>query len=174
MWVWNHTLLEIVLRTVVVYTVMLIGIRLTGKREVGQMTPFDLVMVLLIANAVQNSMVGPDVSLNGGLVSAVTLLALNALVTRAVWRYKKVRRWVEGSPTLLVHNGLVLKDHLAKERLTLDDLRQVLREHGVASVSDVKVAVLEVDGTVSVLKYDDLPEAVRPHHRIRFIHRGSN
>lgn len=173
MWVWNHTLLEIVLRTAVVYAVMLIGIRLTGKREVGQMTPFDLVMVLLIANAVQNSMVGPDVSLNGGLISAVTLLALNALVTRAVWRYKKVRRWVEGSPTLLIHNGLVLKDHLAKERLTLDDLRQVLREHGVASVSDVKVAVLEVDGMVSVLKYDDLPETVRPHHRIRFLKKSN-
>ena len=174
MWVWNRTLLEIAFRTAVVYIVMLVGIRLTGKREVGQMNPFDLVMVLLIANAVQNSMVGPDVSLNGGLISAVTLLTLNALVTRVVAHYRKIRRLVEGSPTLLIHNGLVLKDHLAKERLTLDDLRQALREHGVASVSDVKVAVLEVDGTVSVLRYDDLPEIIRPHHRIRFFHRKSD
>lgn len=174
MWVFDRTLLEIALRTTIVYIVMLIGIRLTGKREVGQMTPFDLILILLIANAVQNAMVGPDVSLTGGLMSAVTLLVLNALVTRVAWSHKKIRRWVEGTPTLLIHNGRVLKDHLDKERLTLDDLHQALREHGVASVADVKVAVLEVDGTVSVLKYDDLPEVTRPHHRIRFLHRKSN
>ena len=87
MWIFNHTLLEIALRTTIIYVVVLIGIRLTGKREVGQMTPFDLVLLLLIANAVQNAMTGPDNSVTGGLAAALTLLGINAAVLRLVWRH---------------------------------------------------------------------------------------
>jgi uncharacterized membrane protein YcaP (DUF421 family) len=174
MWNFNHTLLEIALRTAIIYLVVLIGIRLTGKREVGQMTPFDLVLLLLLANAVQNAMTGPDTSVTGGVAAALTLLAVNALITGVLWRHRRFRRWVEGSPTLLVYRGRILNDHLAKEKLTPEELHQALREHGVLSISDVSLAVLEIDGTISVLKKDEVPPASQPHHRIRFLKRKPN
>lgn len=169
MWVFNHTLLEIALRTAIIYGVVLLGLRLTGKREVGQMTPFDLVLLLLIANAVQNAMTGPDTSLTGGLVAAATLLAMNTLVTRVGWRSRKFRHLVGGTPTLLIHQGKVLQEHLTKERISAEDLQQALREHGVTRVEDVSLAVLEIDGSISVLKNDEMPAVTRPHHRIRFL-----
>src|SRR5947207_11833517 len=107
-----HTLLEIFIRTVLVYGVVLLGVRLSGKREVGQMTPFDLVLLLLIANSVQNAMTGPDTSVTGGVMAAVTLLGINAVVSRLAWRHEKLRRWVEGTPTLLIHSGKILNEHL--------------------------------------------------------------
>jgi len=171
MWNFTATMLEIMLRTAVVYFVILIGIRLAGKREVGQMTPFDLALLLLISNAVQNAMTGPDTSVTGGIVAAVTLLVLNAIVTQVVFRNRKVRKMVEGSPTLLVRHGKILEDQLAKERVTVDSLTQALREHGVSSVQDVSVAVLEIDGSISVLKNDEVPSADRPHRHFRFIAR---
>ncbi len=169
MWIFNQTLLQIALRAAIIYIVVLIGIRLTGKREVGQMTPFDLVLLLLIANAVQNAMTGPDTSVTGGLVAAATLLAANVFVTRLTWRYKKVRHLVEGTPTLLIHAGKILKENLAKEQVTVEELHQALREHGVATVEEVNQAVLEVDGSISVLKNDEMPTTSRSHHRIRFL-----
>lgn len=165
----GHTLLNISLRVAIIYCVVLIGIRLTGKREVGQMAPFDLVLLLLIANAVQNAMTGPDTSVTGGIVAAVTLLLLNWIVTRLVWRFVKIRKLVEGSPTLLIHRGGVLSENMAKEKITSEDLSQALREHGFASLEEVTSATLEIDGTISVLRKDELPTVARPHHRFRFI-----
>ncbi len=174
MWNFSEQLLEIILRTSVVYFLILIGIRLTGKREIGQMTPFDLALLLLLSNAVQNAMTGPDTSVSGGIVAAATLLLLNAAVTRIVWKNEKVRKIVEGSPTLLIRHGKVIQDHLDKERVTVDTLTQALREHGVASVADVSVAVLEIDGSISVLKNDEVPSADRPHRHFRFISRKNS
>jgi len=171
MWIFNHTLLEIALRAAIIYVVVLVGIRLAGKREVGQMTPFDLVLLLLIANAVQNAMTGPDTSVTGGLVAAATLLVVNTVVTRLVWRHKRVRRWVEGTPTLLIHKGRLVSENLAREKVTIEELQQALREHGIASLAEVSLAVLEVDGSISVLKNDEMPTIMRPHHRIRFLRR---
>ncbi|OGC79929.1 MAG: hypothetical protein A2145_05390 [candidate division Zixibacteria bacterium RBG_16_40_9] len=171
MWIFNQTLLEIVLRAAIIYVVVLIGIRITGKREVGQMTPFDLVLLLLIANAVQNAMVGPDTSITGGLVAAGTLLLVNVVVSYLVWRYKKIRKVVEGTPSLLIHSGKIIKQNLAKEKVPLEALHQALREHGVATIEEVKLAVLEIDGTISVLKNQEMPTEMKPHHRIRFLYR---
>ena len=173
MWIVDTTLLQIALRTAIIYVVILAGLRLLGKREVGQMTPFDLVLLLLIANAVQNAMTGPDTSVTGGIVAAATLLLINFLITRLAWRQKKVRQWVEGTPTLLIRSGKVLSANLAKELITLDELEQALREHGVGTVADVNLAVLEIDGSISVLRQDEMPTAARPHHRIRFLRRKS-
>jgi uncharacterized membrane protein YcaP (DUF421 family) len=169
MWTFGTELLEIVFRVAVVYLVVLVGLRLTGKREVGQMTPFDLVLLLLIANAVQNAMTGPDTSLTGGLVAAATLLLMNAGVTRLVWRNRKLRRVVEGDPTLLIYEGRVIAAHLERERIATVDIQQALREHGVSAIADVYMATLEIDGSISVLKNDERPSVSRPHHRIRFI-----
>ena len=172
MWIFDSTLIEIALRAAIVYVVVLIGIRLTGKREVGQMTPFDLVLLLLISNAVQNAMTGPDTSVTGGLVAALTLLILNVILSRLVFRNRGFRRTVEGTPTLLVHSGALLTRNLEREHITVQELHQALREHGIATIGDVYMATLEIDGSISVLKNDERPVAPQPHHRIRFIRRN--
>lgn len=162
----------IVVRTAIIYMVVLGGMRLFGKRELGQMTPFDLVLLLLIANAVQNGMTGPDTSVVGGIVAATTLLCLNWALARVVWKDRRIRHWVEGTPTVLIHNGHLVQAHLLRERITEDDLHQALREHGIARVADVHWAILEVDGSISVLRKDELPTEGKPHHRIRYIRRA--
>jgi uncharacterized membrane protein YcaP (DUF421 family) len=171
MWNFGPGLLEIALRAAIIYIVVLIGLRLTGKREVGQMTPFDLVLLLLISNAVQNAMTGPDTSVTGGLVAAATLLIVNALMTRLVWKNRRLSRLVAGSPTLLIYHGEIVKKNLDHEHVTGEELNQVLREHGVATIADVYLATLEVDGTISVLKNDERPSSFQPHHRIRLMKR---
>jgi len=104
-----HVLLEIFLRTAVIYLVVLAGVRLSGKREVGQMTPFDLTLLLLLSNAVQNAMTGPDTSLMGGVVAAATLLLLNYLIAELSGGNRRFRKFVQGQPSLLVHDGTVIE-----------------------------------------------------------------
>lgn len=149
---WGVELLAIVGRSLVVYAVVLAGLRLGGRRELGQLTPFDLVVVLLVANAVQNAMVGSDTSLVGGLVSAATLFAANGLVARLRLRSRRLRQLVQGNPVVLVQRGMWVDHALRAEGLSRDDVLAALREHGeVADVSHVELAVLESDGTVSVV-----------------------
>jgi len=145
------SLFDIVVRTVLVYLALLVGLRLAGKREIGQMTVFDLVVLLLLANAVQNAMVGPDTSLTGGVLAAFVLLAVNAAVAQLRLRWPGLRRWVEGTPTLLVLRGEVIPEHLRREGLDQETLEAALREHGLADISQVEMAVLEVDGMISVV-----------------------
>ena len=164
-----RVLVEIFIRTASIYLVILIGVRLSGKREVGQMTPFDLTLLLLLSNAVQNAMTGPDTSLWGGVVAACTLLLMNYLVAELSGMNRRFRRFVQGSPTLLIHDGQLLPSHLAREHLTVDEVERALREHGIASVKDVSLAVLEVDGSISALKYDDIVPGHQPHPRLRFL-----
>lgn len=165
-----HTLLEIALRTGVVYLLVLVGIRLSGKREVGQMTPFDLVLLLLLSNSVQNAMTGPDTSLAGGAVAATTLLILNYLVAEVSGGNRRFRKFVQGQPSLLIHDGQVIEAHMAKEHVSMDELERSLREHGLSSYKDAALAVLEVDGSISVLKYDDIAPTASTHlNRRRFL-----
>lgn len=166
------TALQIVARTGAVYLLVLVGVRLTGKREVGQMTPFDLTLLLLLSNSVQNAMTGPDTSLAGGAVAAVVLLSLNYLVAEFSGVNRRFRRVVQGSPSLLIHNGQLLMDHMQREHLTTDEVMRALREHGIGSVGEVALGVLEVDGSLSFLKKDELPETVRARHRTRFLKRN--
>ena len=142
---------EKVLRSVVVYAFMLLAFRFTGKRQVGQLTPFDLVVLLIISNVVQNAVIGPDNSLGGGLLGAAVILALNWGVVELAFRSKRLRRLLEATPTLLVHNGRILHQNLQRERITLDDLHAALRRSGVADVEHVHVAVLEENGGISVI-----------------------
>jgi uncharacterized membrane protein YcaP (DUF421 family) len=154
---------EIVLRTAVIYLVVLLGVRLSGKREVGQMTPFDLVLLLLISNSVQNAMTGPDTSVIGGVAAALTLLVMNYLIAELSGTNRRFRKIVQGQPTLLVHDGNVLNGHMSKEHVSMDELERALREHGVNSYHDVALAVLEVDGSISCLKYDELNPSANNH-----------
>src|SRR5436305_14910380 len=119
-----HTALEIVGRTTAVYLLVLIGIRVSGKREVGQMTPFDLTLLLLLSNAVQNAMTGPDTSVLGGIVAASTLLVLNYLIADLSGWNRRFRKFVHGQPSLLVHDGKVITSHMAREHLCMDELEQ--------------------------------------------------
>src|SRR6202049_382598 len=128
----GHVLLQIVLRTGVIYLLVLIGVRLSGKREVGQMTPFDLTLLLLLSNSVQNAMTGPDTSLLGGAVAAGTLLILNYLVADLSGGSRRLRRLIQGQPSLLVHDGKVIEEHMAREHVSMDELHRALREHGIS------------------------------------------
>ena len=157
--------LQIALRTGVIYLVVLIGVRLSGKREVGQMTPFDLTLLLLLSNSVQNAMTGPDTSLIGGVVAASTLLVLNYLVGTLSGVNRGFRRVVEGEPSLLIHDGKPIESHMAREHVSMDELDRAVREHGIADCKDVALAVLEVDGSISVVPADTNVLHSRRHFR---------
>jgi uncharacterized membrane protein YcaP (DUF421 family) len=166
----THMLLEIALRTSIVYCLVLVGIRLSGKREVGQMTPFDLTLLLLLSNSVQNAMTGPDTSLAGGAVAAATLLILNYLVAELAGTNRRFRKVIQGQPSLLIHDGEVIAAHMAREHVSMDALECALREHGVATYKEVALAVLEVDGSISALKYEEIQPGAQNHlARRRFI-----
>lgn len=164
-----HVVLGVIIRTTIIYLVVLLGIRLSGKREVGQMTPFDLALLLLISNAVQNAMTGPDTSVLGGIAAAGTLLILNYLIAELSGGNRRFRKFVEGQPSLLVHDGEVLTAHMAREHVSMDELKRALREHGIGEVKDVALAVLEVDGSISCVKYDDFAPTAHSHLRRRFL-----
>ncbi len=164
-----HGAIEIFVRTACMYLLILIGVRMSGKREVGQMTPFDLTLLLLLSNGVQNAMTGPDTTLGGGAIAAITLLTLNYLVAELSGGNRRFRRFIQGAPTLLVHNGELVMPHLAKEHVTVDEVQRACREHGIASVKEVALGVLEVDGSISLLKYDDVPATVHTPHRMKFL-----
>ena len=168
-----HTLLDVALRTSVVYFALLIGLRLTGTRQLGQMSTFDLVLLLIIANAVQNAMVGPDTSLAGGLVAAGVLIGWHRVIDWWRLRSRGVSKLLAGEGIMLIHAGRILDEHCVRAGITHDELRQALREHGVASVQDVMLAVLEPDGAISVVRYDDVKPGDRPHRRIRAIRRNT-
>jgi uncharacterized membrane protein YcaP (DUF421 family) len=142
---------ELIARSAVVYLFLIVLLRLTGKRQVGQLAPFDLVLLLVLSNAVQNSMNGGDNSLVGGLVSAATLVGLNFLVGMATFRSKKVEELIEGRPQVLIHNGKLFRDVMAHAQLTHHELDAALRQSGVACVEEVHSAVLENNGSISVL-----------------------
>jgi uncharacterized membrane protein YcaP (DUF421 family) len=163
------TVADIVIRTTAVYVVILVGLRLSGKREIGQITVSDFVVLLLLANAVQNAMVGDDVSLAGGLVAAVVLLALNAVFVRVRLRWPRLRHVLEGSPTVLVLHGQPVAEHIHREGLDEETLEASLREHGIGQMRDVEMAVLEVDGSISIVPVGAetrrLKRRIKPTHR---------
>lgn len=142
---------DILLRASVVYLFMVAAIRLFGKKELSQLSVTDLVFILLISNAVQNAMLGPDTSLAGGVLAALCLFVLNYLLKLLMYRSKKVKSLIEGEPVMLVYKGNLIEDNMAKEKITLDELEAVVREHGVSSIDNVALAILEIDGNISVL-----------------------
>lgn len=142
---------ELILRSAIVYVFLIALLRITGKRQVGQLAPFDLVLLLVLSNAVQNSMNAGDNSLVGGLISATTLVALNFLVGWATYRNKKVSAIIEGRPQLLIHNGKLFEDIMQKEKLTHHELNAALREAGCMHLEDVHTALFENNGMISVI-----------------------
>lgn len=147
----GEPVLGIIARAAIIYFAVLVGLRLAGKREVGQLTILDLVVLLLIANAVQNAMVGADTSLLGGLIAAGTLLTINRLLAYFRLRSAKLRHLLQGTPTILVLHGKPIEEHLRREGIDEDTLAAALREHGIASIEQADTVVLETDGSISVV-----------------------
>jgi uncharacterized membrane protein YcaP (DUF421 family) len=141
---------ELILRGVIVYGFLLVLLRITGKRQVGQLAPFDLVLLLVLSNSVQNSMNGGDNSLLGGLVSATTLVALNYLVGIVTHRSKTMEQLVEGRPIVLIHNGKLFEDVMDRAQLTHHELNSALRQAGCDCVQEVHCAILENNGSITV------------------------
>ena len=141
-----------IVRAVVVYVFVLIFLRVTGKRQMGQLAPFDLVLLLLISNTVQNSMNAGDNSLVGGLISAASLLILNFIVGKLTYNNKRLADIVEGRPEVLIHNGHLYEAILKKEEISHDDLDAALRHAGCNSIVEVQFAILENNGTITIKK----------------------
>jgi uncharacterized membrane protein YcaP (DUF421 family) len=142
---------ELVLRCVIVYTFLIVLLRISGKRQIGQLAPFDLVLLLVLSNSVQNSMNAGDNSLVGGLISAATLVGINGLAGFVSYRSKKLEALIEGRPQVLIHNGKIFEDVMNKAKLTHHELNAALRDAGCTCASDVHMAILENTGAISVV-----------------------
>jgi uncharacterized membrane protein YcaP (DUF421 family) len=148
-----HQFPEIILRSVVVYLIILGAFRLAGKRHISQLSLLDFALILLIANAVQNAMVGNDSSLLGGIVAALSLLATNLILTRFIFKNKSSRHFFVGEPKLLVRNSQIIRSTMDRENLSEEDLLEAIREHGFESLQEVRTAIIELDGSISVIPY---------------------
>jgi uncharacterized membrane protein YcaP (DUF421 family) len=142
---------ELVIRAIAVYLFLFVLIRLIGKKHVGELAPFDLLVLLILSETVSNALSGEDKSLVGGLISAATLIVLVQLMGFVSWRNKKVERILEGVPRVLVRHGVSSKTVMAEERVTISELLEALRRNGCTNINDVRAAILENDGKISVI-----------------------
>lgn len=156
---WNITVpaWELVVRSVIVYAFLVVLLRVTGKRQIGQLAPFDLVLLLVLSNAVQNSMNGGDNSLVGGLISATTLIAVNYGIGQATFVNKRLEALVEGRPELIIHNGRVFEEAMRNAKLTHHELTAALRQAGCTCADEVQAAILENNGSISVVRRTNQP-----------------
>jgi uncharacterized membrane protein YcaP (DUF421 family) len=152
---------EKILRPVIIYLFLVIGLRLAGKRELAQLNPFDLVVLLTLSNTVQNAIIGDDNSVTGGVIGAATLLVANYLVVRFLFRHEKIDHLVEGEESILIENGKIREGQLGKELLTRQELEAAAHRQGFNSLSEVKRAVLEPGGTLSFFAKQPQPEEKR-------------
>ncbi|AZA57624.1 DUF421 domain-containing protein [Chryseobacterium shandongense] len=157
-----NPIFDVVIRSLCVYLFMVIAIRLFGKNQLSQLNAGDVVLLLLISNAVQNAMVGENTSLQGGLVAALVLFVANFIVKRLLFSNKKFSTFLEDDPVILVKDGKVDQEALNKVKITRDELDEAVREHGVDGIKNVKLSVLEVDGNISVISEDE--ESKQTHY----------
>ena len=160
--------LLLIVRAIVVYVFLLAAIRLAGRRELGQMTSFDLILLLILSNAVQNSMNAGDNSLGGGLILAATLLVLNGVVGFCAYRWRWFERVVQGRAIRIVSDGRIHTRSLQRQRITIQELRSALRKQGITHISDCAQVVLEPDGTLTAIRRD-----IRPHSLSELAHPDS-
>ncbi|MBO9881040.1 YetF domain-containing protein [Xanthomonas sp. D-109] len=142
---------EFVFRAVVVYVAVLVMVRVSGKRAMGQLTPFDMLLIVLLGNAVQNALLGEDTSLGGGLLLAATLIALNFTVGLVTSRSARVERWIEGEPVVLARDGHVFRQVLRRELVSHADFEAAMRQQGCEGIDDVRLALLETNGHITIL-----------------------
>ena len=160
---------QVMLRTAIVYILVLAGLRLAGKREMGELASFDFVMILLLANAVQNAMTGPNTTIMGGIVAAATLLVLNFSVSALVHRYPRLRRIILGQRTTLIEQGIPQLDTLEREHIDEDEIMTAAREHDILKVSDIRTAWLEVDGNITFQTMNGRHMHVPRKKKVRYL-----
>jgi uncharacterized membrane protein YcaP (DUF421 family) len=165
--IWNHMfvlglpLLEKILRPVIVYIFLIVGLRLSGKRELAQLNPFDLIVLLTLSNTVQNAIIGDDNSVSGGLIGATSLLAVNYLVVRFLYDHRKIDQLVEGKADVLIEDGKIFEHKLKKELITREELAAAARKQGFDTLADVRQCTLEPGGTLSFTAKKPATEDVR-------------
>jgi uncharacterized membrane protein YcaP (DUF421 family) len=143
--------LDIVIRSAAVYLFMVIALRIFGKKELSQLNTADVILILLISNSVQNAMVGNNTTLWGGMAAATVLFVINFILKKLMYRYKKFSEFMLEKPEILIHNGTLDFKSLSKLNITSDELKEAMREHGVEYFKDVKLAMLEIDGNISII-----------------------
>jgi len=160
-----HQYLPIVISSTTVYLFIVVAIRFFGKREFAQLSIIDLVFVLLISNAVQNAMVGPDTTLTGGLVAASTLFFLNFLLRTLTYRFPGLLNLITGHAMILIYKGEVNEENLRKAHISINELLETVHEHGTDAIKDVDLAILETDGNISVISDNFKKRSNRPRKR---------
>jgi len=150
---------ELVLRAAIMYIALIVLIRISGKRQIGELSPFDLILLLILSEAVQNAMNAGEESVTGGLIVVCTLLGLNSFIGYITYKSKKAEDIIEGKPEILIRNGKLIESVAEAARITESELESALRENGVFQIEDVKLAILENNGSVTVESYNEKPHA---------------
>jgi len=163
----------IIISSIAVYIFMVIAIRIFGKKELAQLSVSDLVFILLISNAVQTAMVGADATLYGGLVAAMALFLTNFGFKKLLFKFPRLGKVVQGVPIMLIHKGQLVKENMVKAQITLDEVHEAVREHGIDSIEHVDLAVFEVDGNISVLSDNYKKKSSRRTKAHRVIHKDA-
>ena len=154
----------IAVKAVAVYVFIILAIRLFGKKELSQLSVVDLVFILLISNAVQNAMVGSDTSLNGGLLAAAALFGANFILKQFIFRSRKFSTLLQGEPVMLIYKGRVKPENMRKTKITPEELQAAIREHGASGFSEVDLAMLEIDGNISILTHNFTQHSAHKRH----------
>ncbi len=168
----SNPFLDVTLRSLAVYIFMIAGLRIFGKNQLSQLNAGDVILLLLISNAVQNAMVGSDTSLQGGLVAAFVLFLANFGLKKLMFNNEKIKHLIEDKPEILIKDGIADFEKLKKAEITIDELLETIREHGVESVKQVKIAILEVDGNISVVSTDQNNQTNFSRHKRKFPRKG--
>jgi uncharacterized membrane protein YcaP (DUF421 family) len=163
-------IINVIFRSVIVYLFIILALRLFGKKELTQLSIIDLVFILLISNSVQNAMVGDNTTLLGGLTAATSLFIINWVLKNLIFRSKNLSEFVQGNPLMLVYHGKIIQKHLEQAKLSNDELEAAIREHGVEDISNVDLAILEVDGNISVLSNDFTRKTVKKRRLHKSLH----
>lgn len=161
--------LDIIIRSVCVYLFMVIALRIFGKKELSQLNTADVILILLISNSVQNAMVGSNSSLLGGIVAALVLFVVNFLLKRIMFRSKFIKELIQDKPEILVHNGKIEFKTLSKLGITSDELQEAMREHGIEFYNEIRLAMLEIDGNISIISGN---ETIKQTHHKRKTHKS--
>jgi uncharacterized membrane protein YcaP (DUF421 family) len=160
--------LDIIIRTISVYLFMIIALRIFGKKELSQLNTGDVILILLISNSVQNAMVGNNTSLYGGIVAALALFVINFSFKKIMSKSDFIKNLVQDKPEILIHNGKIEFETIGKLGITDDELKEAMREHGVEFYKDVKLAMFEIDGSISIISGD---KDIKQTHHKRKVHK---
>ena len=165
----NDPYLNIVVRSVCVYLFMIIALRIFGKKELSQLNTADVILILLISNSVQNAMVGNNTTLLGGIVAAFALFIINIIFKKTMLRSKFIKELLQDKPEILIHNGKIDFKALSKIGISSEELQEAMREHGVEHYNEVKLAMFEIDGSISIISGD---KNLKQTHHKRKIHKS--